>query len=228
MAEYTLHQALRYTDQYVWIWLERGSLFTGSSVPWPYLQALTAARQPHRSAPAITPASPPEGAPAPLQVGGYAGEDLVAVAAPQYRFLAELPRRWNWRPDPREKGFEEKWYDPAYDDSKGWRQVPTGIEFWETSGYKYEPGGWYRLRYDAPPLPYGKRAYLAFESVDETMWLWVNGQFVAPGRVVPVAGKPLLVDVTGLLKSNSQSLISLRTRIEFGGVWRRVKLFTER
>ena len=42
--------------------------------------------------------------------------------------------------------------------------------------------------------------------------------------------KPLFVDATGLLKSNSSNFISLRTRtrIEFGGVWRSVKLFAER
>jgi hypothetical protein len=229
--EYSLHQALQYTDQYVWLWFERGSLLTGSNVPWPYANALTAARSPHPAPPAATPPSPPENAPAPLRISGYAGEDLVAAVAPRCRFLAELPRRWTWRPDPREKGFEEKWYDPGYDDSKGWRLVLTGIEFWETSGYKYEPGGWYRLRYDVPPLPYGKRVYLAFESPDETIWLWINGQRVEPDRVAALAGgKPLFVDVTGLLKSNSSNFISLRTRtrIEFGGVWRSVKLFAER
>jgi hypothetical protein len=80
--EYSLHQALKYTDQYVWLWFERGSLFTGSNVPWPYLRAITAAREPHPSAPGITPQSPPDGLPEPLQIGGYAGEDLqTAVAA---------------------------------------------------------------------------------------------------------------------------------------------------
>jgi hypothetical protein len=229
--EYSLHQALQYTDQYVWLWFERGSLFTGRNVPWPYLRALTAAREPHETAPTITPKSPPEGLPEPLQLGGYAGEDLAATTAGQYRLVSELPRRWTWRPDPREKGFEQKWYAPDYDDGKGWRQVLTGVEFWETSGYKYEPGGWYRLRWDVPPLPYGKQVCLGFESVDETLWLWVNGQPIEPGRVVRVGeGKPLFVDVTGLVNSNSSNFFSLRTRtrIEFGGVWRSVKLFVER
>ena len=63
------------------------------------------------------------------------------------------------------------------------------------------------------------------------MWLWINGQRVEPERVTAIAeGKRLFVNVTGLLKSNSSNLISLRTRtrIEFGGVWRSVKMFAER
>ncbi len=229
--QYSLHQALRYTDQYVWVWFERGSLLTGRNVPWPYLEALRGARQPHLDPPASTPASPPAGVAAPLHLGGYSGEDMATALAGQYRQLAELPRRWTWRPDAREVGFEQKWYAPEYDDSKGWRQVLTGLEFWETSGYKYEPGGWYRLRWDVPHLPFGKRVYLAFECVDEDLWLWVNGQAVEAGRVTAVAGgKPLLVDITGMVKSNSSNAFSLRTRtrIEFGGVWRSVKLFVER
>ncbi|MFH1569922.1 MAG: hypothetical protein ABIL09_18155 [Gemmatimonadota bacterium] len=227
---YSLHQALRYTDQYVWLWFERGSLFTGRNVPWPYLDALTAARGPDPGPPAITSPNPPADAPEPLRLSGYAGEDLAAEAGPGYRLLAELPRRWTWRPDPRDRGFAEKWYEPGYDDSKGWRLILTGIEFWETSGYKYEAAGWYRQRYDVPPLPYGKKAFLAFESPDETLWLWANGQRVEPDRVVSIApGKPLFVDVTGLLRSNASNQISLRThtRIEFGGVWNSVKLFAE-
>jgi beta-galactosidase/beta-glucuronidase len=107
----------------------------------------------------------------------------------------------------------------------------TGLESWEPEGYKYEAYAWYRLRYDAPPLPFGKKVFLAFESVNEEMWIWVNGTLVDSRRLVTVEnGKPLFVDVTGLLKRNTPNLLVVRrhTGLEPGGGWRSVKLFREK
>lgn len=229
--EYSLHQALAHTHQYVWVWFERGSFWTSANVPWPYYQALAKAKEPHPKQPDSIPQSPPSNVPPPLKVCGYDGEELAALLGSKYRFLHELPRRWPWRPDPREKGFEERWYLPDLDDSAGWRPLLTGIEMWEVEGYKYECGSWYRLRYDAPPLPFSKRVFLAFESVNEALWLWINGKQVDSGNVAnPANGKPLLVDITGLLRSNSSNLIVIRRQsgLEPGGCWRSVKLFAEK
>jgi hypothetical protein len=228
--EYSLHQALAHTDEYVWIWFERGSFWTGANVPWPYFNALTEARKPHPDQPKSIPKNPPEGAPEPLKIGGYDGEKLEALLGNKYAYICDLPRRWPWRPDPREKGFEEKWYAPELDDASGWRPLLTGIEMWEGEGYKYECASWYRLRYDVPPLPYGKQVYLCFESVNEVMWIWINGRLVESKNVADAAnGKPLLVNVTGLLRSNIQDLIVIRRQsgLEPGGAWRSVKLAVE-
>ena len=66
---------------------------------------------------------------------------------------------------------------------------------------------------------------------DNFLWVWVNGNLVEAKKVrSPVPGKPLLVDVTGLLRSNSPNLITIRRNsgLEPGGGWRSVKLFAER
>ncbi|MCX6578200.1 MAG: hypothetical protein NTV82_17655 [Candidatus Aminicenantes bacterium] len=229
--EYSLCQALNYTDQYVWVWFERGSFWTGSNVPWPYFRALTEARKPHTEPPASIPKNPPPGAPPPLRIGGYGGEDTALLLGTKYRRLGELGRRWRWRPDFRDRGFEEKWQAFEFDDSQGWRSLLTGIEHWEIEGYKYECASWYRQRYDVPPLPFGKKVYLAFESMNETLWLWINGSLVDPNKVTLAAnGKPLLVDVAGLLRSNQQNLIVVRrsSGLEPGGGWKSVKVLAEK
>jgi hypothetical protein len=229
--EYSLHQALVHTDRYVWVWFERGSFFSGANLPWPYETALTEARKPHPEQPASIPPNPPPGAPAPLVLRGYAGDDLDALLGAKLYRLADLPRRFRWRPDPRGAGFDEKWYAFDYNDAQGWSSLLTGIEHWEVEGFKYEGASWFRQRFDIPPLPWGKRIYLLFESKDERIWLWIDGRPVPSDRTVSAAnGKALLVDVTGYLRGNVQNLIALRRRtgLESGGAWNAIRLLAEK
>ncbi|MCX6561852.1 MAG: hypothetical protein NTZ26_15235 [Candidatus Aminicenantes bacterium] len=229
--EYSLHQALAHSDRYVWVWFERGSFFTGANIPWPYERALTEARRPHPVQPASIPANPPPGALAPLVLRGYAGEDPSSLIGTHLKWLADLPRRFRWRPDPRSVGFDEKWYAFDFNDAQGWSSLLTGIEHWEVEGYKYECASWYRQRFDIPPLPWGKKVYLLFESKNEDVWIWIDGRPIPSDRVVSAAnGKPLLVDVTGYLRSNVQNLIALRRRsgLESGGAWNAIRLVVEK
>jgi len=224
--EYSLHQALARTDRYVWVWFERGSFLNGSNLPWPYFRALEDARKPHPDPPPNIPMLMSPGAPPPLEIKGFSGEDPEELLGSKYRLLAELPRRWPWKPDHRGRGFEEKWFAPELDDS-GWRLLLTGIEHWEVEGYKYECSSWFRQRWDAPPLPFGEKIYLLFESIDEKIWIWVEGRPIEAGRVARAAnGKALLVDVTGFVRSNIMNNLTIRraSGLEPGGGWRRILL----
>ena len=155
--------------------------------------------------------------------------DLAAVT------ITTFPEPWRFKPDPRDVGVKQQWFDANMDISQ-WGQVRTDIEKgWEKQGFAEagEGHGWYRA-----PLPLGeqdlteKHAYLYFEAVDEDCWVYLNGQtifehtyessgliwseiwltpFVAPLKDVPLHGHDALA-------------VRVLNRVSMGGIWKPVHL----
>jgi hypothetical protein len=88
---------------------------------------------------------------------------------------------WRFRADPGQVGHVQKWFAPELDET-GWHDIVIG-KWWHDAlpdkvGH-FQGIAWYRIEFTAPEKPKGdfSEAVLRFEAVDESTWVWVNGQY---------------------------------------------------
>lgn len=149
-----------------------------------------------------------------------AGELRVALEAP-------LPADgWQFRLDRDRTGHEKGWFRPGFDDN-GWMDARIEAFWHEFLGYRYVGVGWYRRTFDAPAFPDGASVYLHFGAVDESAWVWINGELAGHHHVGPVGwNDPFFLDATGLLRPGEANHIAVRAMNTggAGGVWLPVRL----
>src|SRR5258708_37139323 len=91
------------------------------------------------------------------------------------RQIFNLDKGWRFK-----YGADEKAAKPKFNDA-AWEKVNVPHTWNEKDGadggndYKRGPG-WYRLKFKAPTLPKGRRAYLRFEGVTLMATVWLNGK----------------------------------------------------
>ena len=158
------------------------------------------------------------GATPPAQAHYVDGADCRKLVG-KLKLVAKLPLAgWLFKDDPEEVGVERGYFKPSHP-TKDFVKMRIG-EFWDDQGYKELAEGWYRLQYECPDLPEGKRVYLHFESVDETAWLYIDGKLVAwydsadPNLTWQ---SPFLLDVTESLESRGRHLLAIRVGNNAGG-----------
>ena len=199
--EYSLHQALKYTDDYVWIytqgyhWWEKATKPDTKAVPKAYRQALESVRRPHHPPPlrnidAWGAGVHPGSSLPPRKLGyfdftyepvagykvflGYDEEKTFGDLWQQYEELGELSHLWRFRVDPMNFGVDDKWFLPGQNE-RYWFWITSALP-WDEQGYRlYDGYGWYRQEFDAPSLPRSKKVYLAFGAVAHGAEVYVNG-----------------------------------------------------
>lgn len=150
---------------------------------------------------------------------------LAARAAYQTAEVIPLPTEgWRLAADPDDVGRDQGWFAVDFDDS-AW--TPIAIEqFWGDAG----PGSgvaWYRLTFDLPAREAPPRAQLDFQAVDESAWVWVNGQFAGEHDEGPSGwDKPFRIDVTDKLVWGGKNQITVRVlnTAMAGGIWKPVRI----
>lgn len=241
---YAIHNALAYSDKYVWQWAEsfdpwnaRAMVFQDAGqwewqpVPEAFMQALAEGRK------AVVPPPPARDLGqvgrkwTAADLGPIDDETVFAGLWEQYQFVVDLPLRWRFQTDDRGMGEERGWASPAFD-HRSWPLLRIRA-LWDEQGYAgYMGYAWYRLWFEAPDLPRGRRVYLVFGSVDESAWVYVNGKLCGVHDIDPDVGyqERFLIDVTPALRPGQRNLIAVRVRntIGVGGIWRGVKLVLRR
>lgn len=241
---YALHNALAYSDKYVWQWAEsfdpwnaRAMVFQEEKkwewqpVPEVFMQALAEGRKNTVPPPPVRDLSHTGRQWTAAELGPIDDETVFAGLWDRYQFVADLPLHWRFQTDVRDVGKNKGWTSPDFD-HRAWPLLRIRA-LWDEQGYAgYLGYAWYRVWYQAPDLPPGKRALLAFGSVDESAWVYVNGTLCGVHDIEPDVGfqERFLVDVTRALKPGRNNLIAVRVgnTIGVGGVWRGVKLVVER
>ena len=146
------------------------------------------------------------------------------------RVVAQVPRFWRFRFDPEDVGEREGWYDPAYDDGE-WNATDT-FTFWEGRFGDYDGYAWYRTKVHLPAACRGNSIRLYFGAVDEGGWIYVNGRLVKVRPFVPPDGwrRPFEVEITDAVRFGAENLLAVRVldRSGTGGIWRPVKIVTDR
>lgn len=136
-----------------------------------------------------------------------------------------LPKEdWRFKVDENEIGLDEKWFGADLDDS-GWETIAIE-QFWGELGP--DPGvGWYRRTITLPDREPPARAQLDFEAVDESTWVWVNGEFAGEHDRGPSGwATPFRIDVTGMLNWGGENQITIRVlnTAMAGGIYKPVGL----
>ncbi|MFP3902938.1 MAG: HEAT repeat domain-containing protein [Armatimonadota bacterium] len=132
---------------------------------------------------------------------------------------------WKFRTDPQDVGRDEEWYAVDLHES-AWKDI--GIEkFWQNFGFDYEGVGWYRRTITLPDDPGGDRTVMHFEAVDESTWLWVNGEFAGVHDIGPQGWtKPFQIDVSRLVKWGHDNQLTVRVlnTAQAGGIYQPVTI----
>jgi hypothetical protein len=144
----------------------------------------------------------------------------------------ELPvDGWAFKGDNENVGTDQGYFKPEFDD-KDFDKVRVD-SFWDRQGHTNLTYGWYRLKFTAPTLSVGKKVYLRFPGIDESAWVYLNGELVAwydsanPGRTW---NAPVLFDVTNSIRSGQEYLLAVKiyNTGAVGGIWRPVSVMVEK
>lgn len=254
---YSLHQALKYSDEYVWLYTPRCDLWEktqkpGVEAPQAYRDAIAAARLDQSKMPVlrnfdahVSPhpgsAKPPRKLGYPVrgypQFAGYDKEGTFGDLWENHTPLAQLSHLWRFRLDPRNAGVEEKWFRPEPEE-RAWFWIMSLLP-WDNHGYRtYDGYGWYRQEFAAPALPEGKKVYLAFGAVAHGAEVYVNGVKAGEHNMDGWAYTPgdpwkkrFLINVTGKLRGGKKNVITVRV-VDYGpwggGIWKPVKLIADK
>ena len=135
---------------------------------------------------------------------------------------------WKLKFDPRQNGHAdgERWFDPGLNDAD-WINVSIG-QYWDDFGFKGQKGvGWYRGRFTLPAKPALNAVELYFGAVDESAWVWINGNYAGQHDIGPDGWQiPFRLDVTQFVKWGAENQITVRVlNTAFGGgIWKPVSI----
>lgn len=143
----------------------------------------------------------------------------------------DLPLKgWKLKGDPKDIGIEGEWYDPAFDDA-AWDEVEIG-DFWGAFGENHTGHAWYRGSFALPAKPENMdAAEIAFGAIDESAWVWINGNYAGRHAVGPEGwDKPFLLDVCPFLEWGRENQITVRVLnvAAAGGIWKPVSILIQK
>jgi hypothetical protein len=128
---------------------------------------------------------------------------------------------WKFNLDQDNKGYIEKWFKKT--DFSKWSEIEIGKP-WENCGYSYDGIAWYMLDFSLPKYQ-SDAVELNFSAVDESAWVWVNGEFVGKHDIGPEGWKSaFIIDISRAVKYNSKNSLVVRVKDTkgAGGIWQPV------
>ena len=134
--------------------------------------------------------------------------------------------KWLFRTDPNQSGHYMNWFAAGDDESK-WSPISIG-DFWQKDGYDYSGIAWYRKWIELPEKPSHAAVELHFDSVCESAWVWVNGEYVGEHDEGGAGwDKHFAVDITNEIKWSQKNIIAVRVLSNLpnaGGIWKSVRI----
>ncbi len=153
---------------------------------------------------------------------------------------AQTALAWRFKLDPDEVGLDEKWQELPYAEMTDWELMRTDF-LWENP-YKnspypsdelrarlkdYDGIGWYATEQSIPEELAGREIYLYFGAVDESCWVYVNGQLAGEhlfdqpndwNTPFEIRIDPFLDPAGG----RQRFTVRVEDRSGAGGIWKRV------
>ena len=149
---------------------------------------------------------------------------------------------WRFKLDPNNVGLAEGWRDLAPDQMEDWELMRTDFHWenpYDREAYPseelrarlkdYDGIGWYATEQSMPAEFEGREIYLYFGAVDESCWVYVNGQLAGEHifRESNDWNTPFEIRIDPFLDP-AQNRQQIRVRVEdrsgAGGLWKRVWL----
>lgn len=159
---------------------------------------------------------------------GVVSQAAIRALASSFTILDKTPlpkAGWKFRTDPERVGEDGKWFAVDFDDTD-WDDIEIE-KAWTQQGYDYIGWSWYRRTIDLPARDKAGRVEMLFEGVDESAWLWVNGQYIGVHDIGPEGwNKAFRLDVTDALKWGEANQITVRAMntAHAGGIWKPVHI----
>lgn len=161
----------------------------------------------------------------PFHKVGVSLRDKPAFKDHQLTVVKTIPLpldNWRFQTDYGQTGQEHDWFGSDFDDSN-WQTLNIG-EAWETqTDQAYDGTAWYRRSFTLPAKPDQDGTDLVFDGVDESAWVWINGQYIGQ-HDVGAAGWNMrfAMDVSDALKWGAENQITVRVldRKMAGGIWK--------
>lgn len=147
-----------------------------------------------------------------------------------FKQVQALPAWWKFSADTNNVGQTNNWFAPDFDDSS-WGYLRVGT-FWDNLGVKLQKShAWYRTSFVPSRKATGtKPLKLLFLGVDESAWVWLNGELICTHYPDNVDGwdRSFAIDVTGKLKPGQPNALAVRVlnRTASGGIYGKVALVT--
>ncbi|MEX0886534.1 MAG: sugar-binding domain-containing protein [Phycisphaeraceae bacterium] len=154
----------------------------------------------------------------PAGVDPHALEEVDVFALPD--------EGWKFRRDRARLGYHEGWHEGAFDDND-WRSGRINTAWASFLGENYVGAGWYRATIRVPELADHQVLGLHFDGVDESAWVWIDGQYAGQHNIGSAGwDQPFQLDVTDLVQPGREHQITVRAMNTgyAGGVWQPVRL----
>ncbi|MCM8806908.1 MAG: beta galactosidase jelly roll domain-containing protein [Candidatus Omnitrophica bacterium] len=236
--ENSLGYALKYADEYVWIYSQKAKFFTLKNVPEEYLDAFRNVKRKNwkekevkREKQYLIGKWEPT-----LKTEEYINrnprykeENVFKEYYNKFEFIMDLPiDGWKFITDKENKGEKEGYFKEDFDD-KNWRDIKIA-QWWEDFGINYDGYAWYRGEFEVNKDILDKNLYLVFGAVDESCKVWINGIFVGEHDIGETGWNiPFKIDITGKLREGKNKIvIKVFDSSNYGGIWQKIKIFKER
>jgi len=140
-----------------------------------------------------------------------------------------LPENWRFKVDITREGEARGWMQSGFDDSK-WHTLSTW-NFYEHQGFnQYDGAFWYRVRFDAPAFPEGRKIFLRIGALDDEGQIYVNGRLVHQRWHLNPNDwlSSFEVDVSEVVRPGEENVIAVYGNDEYGvgGIWKPCALYT--
>lgn len=91
-----------------------------------------------------------------------------------------------------------------------WKQIKMGV--WEKQGYPgYDGTAWYKIKFTMPPRMDCNAVEIAFDGVDESAWVWLNGIYLGAHDMGPAGwNKPFAVDCRKEIRWGGENTLVVR------------------
>ncbi len=136
-----------------------------------------------------------------------------------------LPENWQVKMDSAENGRSGGYFKPEYDD-QDWKSFSTW-SFLEDQGVLEYRFAWYRTSVQVPAEQSNQKVLLRLGAIDESGWVWVNGQPVGELIFDPILNPnswrtPQEYDITNVVKFGqvNQITVLVENTTGKGGLWR--------
>ena len=137
--------------------------------------------------------------------------------------LQNLP--WLMVADPMQEGHLKGFFKSSFNTSK-WKNIKMGV--WENQGLPdYDGVVWYQIKFKMPPKMDCNAVEIAFDGVDESAWVWLNGIYLGCHDIGPEGWKePFSVDCRKEIRWGEENVLTVRVYDSAfaGGIYKPVRV----
>ena len=132
---------------------------------------------------------------------------------------------WLFRTDVMQDGHLKGFFKPEVD-LGSWKKIKMGV--WEDQGFAdYDGVAWYTIKFTMPEKMDSNAVEVAFDAVDESAWVWLNGVYLGAHDVGPEGWRePFAMDCTKEIRWGKENVLTVRVydAAYAGGIYKPVRI----